>query len=624
MATPIKKDYDYYITNLDWDDGSELEFKDNPKKFDRLDNFEHTYDMPGYYSVKGLVYKKALYMSNAYPEKREDMTIDYEEFDREEMTKDGGGEGETYTQTVVRSKGLESDYFSLSELFYEEGTEYIPAITVPNYNLFPLSSGHIYLVTTDRYEDATEAFLNTIRVQIPALENPNEREQEAGLRMGVNIFLDRDKNNLFQYEFDAWLPDYGNTEYEVFIEAVSGGGENGEFSPNYNDKTKISQTVIGTNSWQTIKGEYYHVSEEKIVRLYVYIRQKDRFTDARFDSDGEPNLSWAFYVKNIEMKFQNQRGLEFPLEWERFNSNFIVNPSEEYDSPMFEKNGFLLIGGLSKNSYHYKSLSSIVGYDYNTGEKKNSFSYDKYNPYDVITSLDTLAKYDDELYDEYLDPYSFGRQDSDDNTIHRGVIDRKWHGVFKNTSLTQTDISTTKLYKGVKPMWEQLGFDNDEFDMPNKNFYWKNIIPKDFDLSNREGITQRDLPDPMKGSLTPRIPRKEFIVDEEATQYWKDGYYWPALPKFNKYGGFSDEYPQGTEEQTYGVGSGIITDMNANNADLIINMSFDEDGLKETNEDFTLKNITDFSLKINSNNRIVKNVEDFTDSIDVDTNKQAF
>ena len=38
----------------------------------------------------------------------------------------------------------------------------------------------------------------------------------------------------------------------------------------------------------------------------------------------------------------------------------------------------------------------------------------------------------------------------------------------------------------------------------------------------------------------------------------------------------------------------------------------------------TLENITDFSLKINSNNRIVKNVEDFIDLIDVDTNKQAF
>ena len=621
MATPIKKDYDYYITNLDWGDGSELEFTDNPKKFDRLDNLEHTYEMPGYYSVKGLVYKKALYMSNAYPEKNEDMTINYEEFVREEIALDGGNEGETYEQTVVRSIDIESQFFGLSGLVFEELTEYIPASTVPNYNLFPLSSGHIYLTTLERYPTATEEFINTVRVQMPALGN---REQEAGLRMGVNIFLDRDKNNLFQYEFDAWLPNYGNTEYEVFIEAVPGGGENGEFSPNYNNKKKIDQTVIGTNSWQTIDGEYYHTDEEKIVRLYVYIRQKDRFTDARFDSDEEPNLSWAFYIKNIEMKFQNQKGLEFPLEWERFTSNFIVNPSTEYVSPMFEKNDFLLIGGLTKDSYHYKSLTSIVGYDYDTGEKKDSFSYDKYNPYDVITALDTLAKYDDELYDDYLNPYSFGRQDDDGNIVHRGVIDKKWHGTFKNTGLSDMDISSARLYSGVKPMWQQLGFETDEFDKPNRNIYWKNIIPKDFDLSERVGITQRDLPDPMKGSLTPRIPRKEFIVDEEASQYWNGGYYWPVLPKFTKEGIFSDQYPQGTEDQLYGNEDGNITNLNDDSGELIINLSFGEDGIVETIETLSAEIITDFSLKINSNNRMVKNIEDFSDSINVDTNRQAF
>ena len=194
----MKQKIEAFLDLVKQRNGSELEFKDNPKKFDRLDNLEHTYDMPGYYSVKGLVYKKALYMSNAYPEKREDMTIDYEEFDREEIALDGGGEGETYTQTVVRSKGLESDYFNLSELSYEVSTEYIPASTVPNYNLFPLSSGHIYLTTLEEYPTATEEFINTVRVQMPALGN---REKEAGLRMGVNIFLDRDKNNLFQYVY---------------------------------------------------------------------------------------------------------------------------------------------------------------------------------------------------------------------------------------------------------------------------------------------------------------------------------------------------------------------------------------------------------------------------------------
>ena len=622
MATSIKKDFDYYITNLNWGDGSELEFVDDPKLFDRMFNFEHTYEMPGYYSIKGLVYKKALYMANAYPPRNEDMTIDYEEFTRLDQPRDNPNEEQVYDQVVVRSKSVESNYFALSEFAFEEGTEYIPASTVPHYGLFPLSDSDIYLTTLERYPTATEAFINTVRVQMPALGN---REKEAGLRMGVNIFLDRDKNNLFQYEFDAWLPDYGNTEYEVFIEAVPGGGENGEFSPNYNGKKKIDQTVIGTNSWQTITGEYYHTDEEKIVRLYVYIRQKDRFTDARLDSDEEPNLSWAFYVKNIEMKFQNQKGLEFPLEWERFTSNIVVNPSAEYISPMFEKNGFLLIGGLTKKSYHYKSLSSIIGYDYIRDQKKKNISYEKFNPYDVIVALDTLAKYDEQLYDEYLDPYSVMIQDNDGNEIHKGVVDKNWHGTFKNTGLTDVDISNTKVFRGVKPMWEQLGFSSDEFDRPDQNFYWKNIIPKDFDLSNRDGITQRDLPDPMKGSLTPRISRKEFVVDEEATQYWDDGYYWPALPKFNKLGVFSNEYPPGlSEDQTYGSDEASITRLDDSDGRLVLNITFGEDEISEISENFSTENVTDFSLKVNSNNRIVKNVEDFSDSVNISQDRQAF
>ena len=52
-----KKVFAYYVTNLDWGDGSALEFTDNPKQFDRIDNFQHTYVMPGFYSIKGLINK---------------------------------------------------------------------------------------------------------------------------------------------------------------------------------------------------------------------------------------------------------------------------------------------------------------------------------------------------------------------------------------------------------------------------------------------------------------------------------------------------------------------------------------------------------------------------------------
>ena len=325
------------------------------------------------------------------------------------------------------------------------------------------------------------------------------------------------------------------------------------------------------------------------------------------------------------MRFQNNNDLKFPLEWERFQSNMIINPSSDYLSPFFEKNNFLMVGGLSKDSYHFKTLASIAGYDFQSLSKKENFNYDKYNPYDVISILDTLAKYDETLYDEYLDPYTEEIYDVDGELINNGSIDKNWHGTFKNTFLTETDVATTRVYNKVKPMWEQLGFDNDEFDKPDRNIYWKNILPKDLDLSNRVGVTQRDLPDPKKGSLTPRIPRKEFIVDEEATQYWNGGYYWPTLPKFTKEGAFSDQYPQGTENQTYGKEDARITSKVDSDTNIIFDLFFDGDEIVDQTDsslDTTLN--TDFSLKINDDDRAVKNVIDFVDTIEKTNKEQAF
>ena len=81
MPASIKKEFEYNITNLDWGDGSDLKFVQNPKLFDRLESLEHTYEMPGFYTIKGLVYKKALQMVNIYPPVEEDSSIHYDSID---------------------------------------------------------------------------------------------------------------------------------------------------------------------------------------------------------------------------------------------------------------------------------------------------------------------------------------------------------------------------------------------------------------------------------------------------------------------------------------------------------------------------------------------------------------
>ena len=66
--------------------------------------------------------------------------------------------------------------------------------------------------------------------------------------------------------------------------------------------------------------------------------------------------------------------------------------------------------------------------------------------------------------------------------IHNGFIDRKFHDSFKDTGLNDTDVATTKMYKGVKPMWQQLGFGDESYDNPDVRVHWNNIFPKHYKL----------------------------------------------------------------------------------------------------------------------------------------------
>ena len=767
MPASIKKEFEYNITNLDWGDGSDLEFVQNPKLFDRLESLEHTYEMPGFYTIKGLVYKKALQMVNIYPPVEEDSSIHYDPIDLDNNDENHDFPNKSPIKALLSSTDEETYLGAVNLNFNLSGSEV---------TLNPSARGGYLINETFRSGTDVEIlqltevvdlglsadFDKTMVVRIPG--DITNRLRNAGVRFNMGLELDPDKNNFFEAEFEAWLPNfgrlqaleqsdapenppenylpqsmenalsisqlnsnetlsdwiesganhtingdtiiettygdlrYGDNTFDFNQMASDGLWDNGAFiiqyssfdlgqatnsvqrdaipvtftinedypwdirdeeisedgqwlwdgntatwnnNPNFqyadpiNNPTRYLLEIrltpedeeaddhreqfffFGTNDWQTIKGNYF-ASDQRYKSMYVELRQLDKDLDAPNDTD-----SWQFYMKNIQMKIQNTNNIKFPLQWERFQSNIVINTSDDYDSPFFEKNDFVMIGGMSKNSYYYKSLSSIIGYDFNNHEKRENFSYAKYNPYDVIFALDTLAKFDNELYDEYLTPYTTV-QGINGVRINNGMINRKWHGTFKNTALTDTDITSVRIRSGVKPMWQQLGFDDDEFDIPNKIFYWKNIIPKDFDLSERVGITQRDLPDPMKGSLTPRIPRKEFIVDEEATQNWKDGYYWPFLPKFNKYGGFSDEYPEGAEAQSYGSDEASITSLDDDDSNLIFDLSITDDDIVDTLDKHDVKLNVDFTLIVNSSNRMVKSMEDFSGTVEIDEIKQAF
>ena len=213
--------------------------------------------------------------------------------------------------------------------------------------------------------------------------------------------------------------------------------------------------------------------------------------------------------------------------------------------------------------------------------------------------------------------------------IHNGFVNKKYRDSFKDTGLNDTDIATTKMYRGVKPMWEHLGFENDDSDIPNQNNYWQNIIPKDFNYFNLSGIETNDvdIDDDIgvsKGSKTPRQSYVEISIDDEE-QVWDNGYYYPVLPKIDKFGMFEQDV---NVETSYGSASiSPITNVNEQDNNLILNIDFDQttttDLIDKTNLS-KLNYIQDFEVSLDDDLRLTTSTLIIPDGIEKNNSEQAF
>jgi|TARA_R110000823_G_scaffold186366_1_gene318692 hypothetical protein len=213
--------------------------------------------------------------------------------------------------------------------------------------------------------------------------------------------------------------------------------------------------------------------------------------------------------------------------------------------------------------------------------------------------------------------------------IHNGFVNKKYHNSFKDTGLNDTDITTTKMYKGVKSMWEHLGFKNDDSDIPNQNNYWQNIIPKDFTYFNLSGIETNDvdIDDDIGVSMGIKTPRQSYVEisinDEE--QVWDGDYYYPVLPKLNTFGMFEQDV---NVETTYGSASlAPITNLNEQDENLILNIDFDQtttDDLIDKTNLSKLNYIQDFEVSLDNDLRLKTDTLIIPDGIEKNNSEQAF
>ena len=149
--------------------------------------------------------------------------------------------------------------------------------------------------------------------------------------------------------------------------------------------------------------------------------------------------------------------------------------------------------------------------------------------------------------------YGIERKDSAGVTVNNGI------NFFKaelGKSLGDTDITNIKYYDKPKSIWEMLGFEDEDLNQvgkPDEPRYWKNIIPQDYSIYNREGLVEGE------------------YIDTYSQQNWLDDYYYPVLPKYGSDGKFIEgDYPNGKIPLPQ---EGPITNENENNKNLLINIT---------------------------------------------------
>ncbi len=187
-------------------------------------------------------------------------------------------------------------------------------------------------------------------------------------------------------------------------------------------------------------------------------------------------------------------------------------------------------------------------------------------------------------------------------------INKELTNTFKNTGLNNFDLATTKIYKGVKPMWEQLGFQDSGSNVPTDMTYWQNIIPKDFTLINLTGVENKS------GSLV--------ISGDE--QNWEDGYLYPILPSLNKSGIFNESVNVDT---SYGNSNAAITNNNERDENIILNVDFDQTTTDDLSDKTNLSKVEynqDFELSLDEDLRLKIEGLIIPDGIEKNKNEQAF
>ena len=285
------------------------------------------------------------------------------------------------------------------------------------------------------------------------------------------------------------------------------------------------------------------------------------------------------------------------MHTKRFRLRININEGGDEEFKFFGSEGFSfipfknttpIIGGYSNQSMYYKFIKRQLGFigdnTKTTVEFKNKS--DKLKTELALLKMDSSRESEFEILPDYSVPIY--DRDNFNELIYNGISPIKEE---LGKSIGDADVTNIKFYNTPKSIWEMFGFDNrnsnvnlvaregefinrrtgelvpdgtlyhihpndgpmegavhnpniqggteghDYFDntigLPMNDRYWKNIIPKDYSIFNREGV------------VVESDNEASYIDVYNSEQDFRNNFYYPVLPKYNLNGQFMETIDEG-------------------------------------------------------------------------------
>ena len=237
-------------------------------------------------------------------------------------------------------------------------------------------------------------------------------------------------------------------------------------------------------------------------------------TALRIKNDEEGNILGVVHNQNFKLRININEGLD---------EDFLYFGSDGFSFLPF-RNTTPIIGGISDQSSYYKTIKRQLGF---LDDEKISIDFK--NKSDKLKTELALFKIENQNQAnlEVLPAYLQQRVDENGDVIYNGIAPIKEE---LGKGIGDCDLTSIKYYTEPKSIWEMFGFEESDLNVianPTEIRYWKNIIPQDYSIFNRDGVNI-NIED-----------NEKFVIDTYSEQnYLNDLYYYPVLPKHGADGRF--------------------------------------------------------------------------------------